>query len=384
MSKYSEIMGSFLRTGNYPIEADYIFSSEEELVQFYSIPQNKAILHRGLLKVVANEESQSLYWVVKQEEELKFVKLIDQLDIQNLEQQIQKLLSNTPEGIYEKILGTPVPSDKFKTLRGIEDVIVALTQLTKNRTDNLQSEIDQIQIGVGLSGDGAYNADQETYYLKNATSVMNALKTLDSLINKALTEGGQSNDYEERISNLESDVTNVKNSMLKMMFVTQSEYNSLSKKDSLTNYAILSNGKIIKMYTGSYEWDICKLFAEDSDSQPSDEQTMYYGYITDDITSFDQITLEMIQNSSTMVSTTAQTLGKTSLGIIPEGGKAVIAIPTSTNYIATNDNGFGGKVPFNTEILGCNGDIVVTLDSIEYKLYGTFMISAGELFIYVD
>ena len=51
---------------------------------------------------------------------------------------------------------------------------------------NLQSELDNTQIGVGLSGDGSYNADQETYYLKDATSIMNALKTLDSLMYEAL------------------------------------------------------------------------------------------------------------------------------------------------------------------------------------------------------
>ena len=36
---------------------------------------------------------------------------------------------------------------------------------------NLQTELDQTQVGVGLSGDGAYNPDKETYYLKDATSV---------------------------------------------------------------------------------------------------------------------------------------------------------------------------------------------------------------------
>jgi len=53
---------------------------------------------------------------------------------------------------------------------------------SKSRCDNLQSELNQTQIGIGLSGDGSYSSDQETHYLKNATSVMNALKTLDTLI----------------------------------------------------------------------------------------------------------------------------------------------------------------------------------------------------------
>ena len=34
MSKYSEMAGSFIRTGGYPLEADYIFESEEKLKEF--------------------------------------------------------------------------------------------------------------------------------------------------------------------------------------------------------------------------------------------------------------------------------------------------------------------------------------------------------------
>jgi len=56
MSKYSELLGSYIRTGNYPLEADYIFDSEEELIKFYSNPINRSILHEGLLKVVKNDK----------------------------------------------------------------------------------------------------------------------------------------------------------------------------------------------------------------------------------------------------------------------------------------------------------------------------------------
>ena len=31
MGQYSELIGSFKRMGNFPLEADYIFNSEEEL-----------------------------------------------------------------------------------------------------------------------------------------------------------------------------------------------------------------------------------------------------------------------------------------------------------------------------------------------------------------
>lgn len=284
MSQYSETLGSFLRNGNFPLEADYIFSSEEALKEFYSDPTKKVTLHKGLLKIVAQDNKQTLYWVTKKQtnEELEFTKLIEAdsipeileslddlvnklnqeieerkaaingiygtedptelpnqlsnikriidaiqvlqntvaykeelkavvgtnqddiinylstLDYQNLTQLSNKLadflqgqepddnLQNIINFLYNTILGTPVPTDPFKTLRGIEDVITTLNQLLNNRIDNLQTELDQTQVGVGLSGDGAYNADRETYYLQDATSVMNALRILDSLINQAI------------------------------------------------------------------------------------------------------------------------------------------------------------------------------------------------------
>ena len=35
MSQFSEMMGSFIRTGNYPMEANYIFPTEAALKEFY-------------------------------------------------------------------------------------------------------------------------------------------------------------------------------------------------------------------------------------------------------------------------------------------------------------------------------------------------------------
>lgn len=56
MSQYSETIGSFIRTGNYPLEADYIFNSFEELKEYCD--NNQDILHKGLLKVVLEENTQ--------------------------------------------------------------------------------------------------------------------------------------------------------------------------------------------------------------------------------------------------------------------------------------------------------------------------------------
>lgn len=319
MSQYSEMMGSFIRTGNYPLEANYIFPTEQELIKFYKDDLNKTTMHRGLLRVVLDDGTgkQALYWVVKKEtnNDLKFTKLISFNNIQELQDAVDELdkklqqeikerkeedeaiygtdnrlqipddlnsildLANavlelrddlqdeidratTAEGnlkqdikyivgteeddikkyidtyldyptltdisnelnrflntvddsdesintflelqkflsgykdtdklkdvlqkLVDDIMGDPYPNPPFRTLRGIQDFVQTLASVNKNRMDNIQTELDQTQVGVGLSGDGAYNADKETYYLKDATSVMNALKILDSLINEAI------------------------------------------------------------------------------------------------------------------------------------------------------------------------------------------------------
>lgn len=299
MSQYSEMMGSFIRTGDYPMEANYIFSSEEELKAFYADELNNTTLHKGLLKIVSSEDSQTLYWVVEVGGELQFKPLIqegsidklfdrlaqirndlnqeisdrknsileivgtddmsefpNQLDnllaisnaVVNLQKQpdehsnilsaivgteeenileylksldynnlsdISNLLhkffdtvddsdsqiNTLPElqeflkgfdqthnlyqhlrDLWDEIQGTPTPDTTFRTLRGVQGFVEALA----SASNNLQTELDQTQAGVGLSEDGSFSPDQETNYLKSTTSIMDALKTLDGLIAKAL------------------------------------------------------------------------------------------------------------------------------------------------------------------------------------------------------
>lgn len=247
MSQYSEIIGSFIRVGTFPLEADYIFSSLEKLKAYEENPDNKAIFHDGLLKVVQNEDNTlSLYWYEGGEfkellkrrslEEIKEtikankddIKLIAGTTNDNIESYLKTLpyenltelanalhsfltdidesgintfaelqkflegyshthnLQQVLEDLYNKIQGNPVPNEGFKTFRDIQEFITVLAEATKNRYENLQSEINQTQTGVGLDSDGSFSPDQETTYLKNATSVMNALRTLDSLINQAI------------------------------------------------------------------------------------------------------------------------------------------------------------------------------------------------------
>lgn len=93
MSKYSETIGSFSRTGNYPLEADYIFSTEKALREFYSDEINATTLHKGLFKIVEDDGSgnQVLYWVINSNNELTFTKLISGNSLEDILGQLSAL-----------------------------------------------------------------------------------------------------------------------------------------------------------------------------------------------------------------------------------------------------------------------------------------------------
>lgn len=248
MSKYSELMGSFIRTGNFPIEADYIFETEEELKEFYSDSLNKTILHLGLFRIVRKDPdgNQALYWVINSNNDYQFIKLITSTSLTELETKISDLnaklieeIANRKEIIDGSVDGLPedlnnlmkitaainsllTNADNFKDiLKNLvgtdqDDIIeylktLPITNLTdlinivqslldnsinsqefleelqaemRHALSNVWDELNKTQEGVGLDSSGLYSPDQETNYLRNATSVMNALRILDSLIYK--------------------------------------------------------------------------------------------------------------------------------------------------------------------------------------------------------
>lgn len=252
MSQYSEMMGSFIRTGDYPMEANYIFSSEEELKAFYADELNNTTLHKGLLKIVSSEDSQTLYWVVKVGGELQFKPLIQEGSIDKLFDRLAQIRNDLNQEISDRensileIVGTNDMSEFHNQLDNLLAISNAVVNLQKQSAEhsnilsaivgteeenileylksldynnlsdisnllhkffdtvddsdsqintlpelqkflrNLQTELDQTQVGVGLSEDGSFSPGQETNYLKSTTSIMDALKTLDGLIAKAL------------------------------------------------------------------------------------------------------------------------------------------------------------------------------------------------------
>lgn len=102
-TQYSELVGSFIRTGDFPLEANYVFSTEADLREFCSNKLNVTTLHKGLFKIVEKDEDnkQALYWVTPKEnsEELEFTKLISFDDIESLKEGLDEL-SNKIENYY--------------------------------------------------------------------------------------------------------------------------------------------------------------------------------------------------------------------------------------------------------------------------------------------
>lgn len=221
--EYSATFGSFIRGGDYPLEAEYIFSSVEELQQWCE--KNQGILHKGLFKIVEADEDnkQALFWIIEKNNKFVFEKLITANNIQELLKELEQKLDeeikdrkeidenfvntftefknqieesqkellesssklskdlNSTINKLNEILGDS--SDKFNSLEKIEKII----QEINSKFPHIFEDLVQIRYGVGLDGSGRFSPDQETNYLKEATSVMNALRTLDSVLSNKET-----------------------------------------------------------------------------------------------------------------------------------------------------------------------------------------------------
>lgn len=154
-----------------------------------------------------------------------------------------------------------------------------------------------------------------------------------------------------------------------------------------------STGKVIGASCGNALKNTCGLYEEGFKVSfnfvyglPKPEVAyIFYGKFVDQINSFDELTPDMlISPENKIVSVTAGKMGKTPISDIVAGNKVLVLVPSDYGYVATKDNGIGGKVPFDTSIMGCNGEKQITVDGSTYNIYGEFMTVSGELFIYVD
>ena len=149
MSQYSEMMGSFIRTGNYPMEANYIFPTKAALEEFYSNPINAATLHKGLLRIVESDEDnkQALYWVTM-DDTLKFVRLIKDVDIDTIEDELSKLSKKLDDEIQarkdgdETIWGTSDTSEIPEDLNSLLDFANSIISLREDLADKYKELTD--------------------------------------------------------------------------------------------------------------------------------------------------------------------------------------------------------------------------------------------------
>lgn len=391
MSKYAQLITSFEREGNFSLEANYIFPTEEALKQFFSEGVPAATLHKGLLKIVEKDTdgNQALYWVIaNSDNSLEFTKLISGSDITEIKTKIQdtvtkleqeiadrkaadtkiwgtdtpdtldvnynsisnlitqlkatqkkltdleaETLTNTdslknqiktiagttdndvitfikslPYGtvktisaeldriinntgsttnvidtlyklveftkgyttsdtlqalldkLWNKIEGDTLPSEQFRTLRGIEDWLIKYKTENAAKQAQLLEEINNAEEGVGLSVDGTFSADASTNYLKDATSVMNALRILDTKLHDFISQNTLEVQQSDPIIKLK--LAQGKNSQIidAIMNLSSEAGNSLERKnDGLYINPDLEydkgtltfkiNGKIIRQYS---------------------------------------------------------------------------------------------------------------------------------------
>ena len=115
---------------------------------------------------------------------------------------------------------------------------------------------------------------------------------------------------------------------------------------------------------------------------PKDEYSyIYFGKVTVPISSFADITVDMIQGLNHI---NALKMEKTSLGEINVGETIIVAVPEEKSNRAYKDNGFDEPMKFAEEILGSNGGYTVIIDGINYRIFGELMIVNGDMFVYVE
>lgn len=150
---YIQTFGSFVRNGKYPLEADYIFDSEESLKQWEE--DNRKYLHEGLFKVVVTDEKQTLYWYYKD----SFEPLIESDSLENLAMVLKD----------------------FELHGQLRDLIRDFKNSYDSKLKSIQQELDQTQSGSGLNGDGSFDSlnMKNTTYLDGSKSIIEALKALD-------------------------------------------------------------------------------------------------------------------------------------------------------------------------------------------------------------
>lgn len=408
---YSEMLGSFVRTGNYPLEANMVFETEREMKDFYAIPANAATMYEGMIRIVNKGEipeidadgnivgtaiGQQMWWCVRNKTtnllELKEFKMTyevtrDNLDdavkslqqyIDNLDTSINNLIQVRVQGLEDEdtrqaamiatcqaketdiydilkawfgepfadyaeflsklnsqkyksfeelsnylwnfcntasdlnlpisnfkdvknflsgfvsgqnlydiinnmIIGSGTPQTGYTNLNEIAQQIIRVeTSLTQSLADELV-EINNIENGVGLDGNGSYQADPNTNYIQSARSVANALHILDAQMKVAIDKiNGISTNNIDSCVELQVTADADKNYTITPKFNTSNQVDNALQKlnDGLfTNSELLySDGVITYKVNGNiksqYDLNISAIL-KDASYDPVREELMF-------------------------------------------------------------------------------------------------------------
>jgi len=93
-------------------------------------------------------------------------------------------LQDSLENLWNRVVGDPIPSKDFLTLKGIEDFVLKYKTTNDSKVNTLLEELNHIETGVGLNAEGSFSPDPDTNYLTEATSVMHALRILDKTLKR--------------------------------------------------------------------------------------------------------------------------------------------------------------------------------------------------------
>ena len=159
---YVQTFGSFFRNGKYPLEANYIFESEESLKQWEQ--DNKKYLHEGLFKVVVTDDKQILYWYCNE----TFKPLLESDSLENLAMILKD----------------------FELHGQLRDILRDFKNSYESKLKSIQQELDLTQSGAGLNGDGSFDTlnMKNTTYLEGSNSIIEALKALDRELSNVVAD----------------------------------------------------------------------------------------------------------------------------------------------------------------------------------------------------
>lgn len=159
---YVQTFGSFFRNGKYPLEANYIFESEESLKQWEQ--DNKKYLHEGLFKVVVTDDKQILYWYCNE----TFKPLLESDSLENLAMILKD----------------------FELHGQLRDILRDFKNSYESKLKSIQQELDLTQSGAGLNGDGSFDTlnMRNTTYLEGSNSIIEALKALDRELSNVVAD----------------------------------------------------------------------------------------------------------------------------------------------------------------------------------------------------